>query len=172
MKNKALYESLVSAAQSVIDGDGDAVVERMQVWLKDSIPIMSRSAVEAWNLDWYASIALEDYPVWQADAGEELLQLIRFEPSTEDSLAMAIRDVFWHSVSLETAVECPRCRDEYLRVLVKPSTDEIVLACDACSWAQTTTGRRWEESELLRPASRSAIGNLKLTNPELFVHSK
>ena len=64
---------------------------------------------------------------------------------------MRVRDKFWPGLSIESGIECPRCKDSDLRVLMEEGTQQLVRACDLCSWAETRSGERWQSGGLLLP---------------------
>ena len=141
-------------------GDRRALLELVQQWVKARVPRWSVQLRGTWGLDRYAEMELSAYPVEESSLNpdEEFRRLDEVRPDSMDTLAMRIRDILWEGITVESSVECPRCHDTQLRVLVDPGPDAIVLSCDRCSWSQTAQGQEWKRDEhWLVPATRARL---------------
>jgi hypothetical protein len=58
-------------------------------------------------------------------------------PLSVEELAMRLQDLFWGGLTLESGIQCSPCNVSELRVLVDTSAEQLVRACDWCSWACT-----------------------------------
>jgi hypothetical protein len=147
------------AAMSVhLDGVSESagrigLLRGLQDWLRKYQAEFGSSLNERYGMDEYCRMDLSRYPVDRAsfDASEEIHQLRRVPPVSLETLAMRVRDVFWSNITLESEISCPTCGAGGLRVLRDVQSEDPVLACDNCAWAQTINGERRQSSSKLVP---------------------
>lgn len=156
----ALLSSLMSHVASLPSGAGrKELLASLQVWLRTNVKGWNPAVRARYGLDDYCAADLDAFPVEKASLHpqEELQQLRAFPPTTMETMAMRIRDVFWDGITVESSMRCPRCGETQLRILEDPRSERIVLACDLCAWAQTPEGETWQGPRALRPASKERV---------------
>ncbi len=167
MNWKKLYPTLVPELQS-LDSDVDRLklLQRLQIWLKGSVHKFSPEIRAAYELDEYAALDLERFPISESSLSpaEEVHQLLALPPQSMDNLAMRLRDVIWQGITVESPIECPICNYLQLRILEDPLTHEVVFACDLCAWAQTENGEEWQQDRYLKPATKEVFAGWKNRN--------
>lgn len=79
------------------------------------------------------------------------------QPSSQNSIAIIIRDALWDMAAFKTNIQCPNCQDDDLRALLEPDSKEIILSCDLCCWSQSSSGNEWSGSQNLIPANKDQL---------------
>lgn len=125
------------------------LLKSVQQWLREHPAVAGSGLGQRYGLPWYQLTDLEAYPLAYSDLCpvEEIRKLSRVPPSSAEVAVMFLRDLFWGAMVMRSAVSCPNCEGDDLRVLVAPPSDEIVLACDSCGWSQTQDGEPWSSAE-------------------------
>lgn len=160
MNWKMLHSDLVAYLDSMpADTKGTQVLGYVQQWLHRALTEWSSQLRARYGLDEYATIELGRFPVDENTLvlAEALRQLRAVPPGSMETFAMFLRDLFWEGITTESSIECPRCGDALLRVLEDPVSEDTVLACDICAWAQTPGGEPWDKDIKLRPAAAKAV---------------
>jgi hypothetical protein len=152
------WKKAYSALLPQLNGLGSKVGARellvgLQGWLQRQLAAFSPALQEDYGLRGYSSLVLARYPIESSslNAAEEVRQLRLVPPGSVDQLAMRVRDIFWSGLTIESGVVCPRLEDSELRILMEEGTQQLVRACDVCSWAETRNGDHWQPGGRLVP---------------------
>jgi hypothetical protein len=152
------WKKAYAALLALLDELGPNVNRRellvgLQRWLQRHLAVFSPALQQDYGLRSYAALDLAHYPIESSslEAAERARQLRLVPPGSVDQLAMRVRDIFWPGLTIESGIECPRCKDSELRVLMEEGTQQLVRACDICSWAETRNGEHWQPGGRLVP---------------------
>ena len=152
------WKKAYAALLALLDELGPNVDRRellvgLQRWLQRQLGVFSPALQQDYGLRSYAALDLAHYPIESSslEAAERARQLRLVPPGSVDQLAMRVRDIFWSGLTIESGIECPRCKDSELRVLIEEGTQQLVRACDICSWAETRNGEHWQPGGRLVP---------------------
>ncbi len=159
MSWRRLYTDLLVRLPPVASGDQTMpLLKSLQAWMAASREL-GDEVRHRYGLDEYEVLDLNRYPLIDAslDFAEEVRRVRAEPPTSSDSLAMCVRDIFWWGITADSDVDCPRCDAATLRVLHDPGSNQLVLACDLCTWAQTIDGKAWEGTSLLAPATTDQL---------------
>jgi hypothetical protein len=113
----------------------------------------------SFGLDEYVSL---DPLLYRVESAEDSVQehvdaFNNWQPHSQESIAMVVRGILWDMVAFKTETQCPNCKDDDLRALFDPDTEEIILSCDLCCWAQSRYGKKWSGSHNLVPANKDQL---------------
>lgn len=72
-----------------------------------------------------------------------------------------VRSVLYDLITIYSDVDCPCCKDNYLRYLVRTNNkdEELVLCCPMCSWCQDLVGNQFapKEGDSYIPATKEQL---------------
>lgn len=136
------------------------LLKLLQDWLKASRAEIGKKLRLRYGLDEFADMDLSQFPTGDSgmSALEEVHQLRTVPPVSMETLVMRVRDVFWSGVTVESGIQCPRCNSAELRVLREVDSEELVLECERCTWAQTLLGEPWSGLSRLVPPTSEQLG--------------
>lgn len=157
---RSLHQSLLRDLNQIVpERSVVGMMSALQAWLLVNERAFDRALWARYGLDWFASADLAAYPIEQSalQVEEELTQLAKVPPVSMETLAMRIRDIWWSGVTIESRTSCPRCGCADMRVLWDKERQQLVLACDSCSWAQFSDKKPWTPGGSLLPARRDQI---------------
>lgn len=162
MPKQAPYLSLSKRLRQLPEKVSPAALLRtVQGWLQDEEANIGSRLRDRFDLGWYSTVPLEEYPVSRSslNADEEVRRLLEVPPDSMETLVMRLRDVLWEGLTLESGLQCPRCDESELRLLWDDGARGIVLACDLCTWVQDPSGREWKAgTKLTAPTSLQLEG--------------
>jgi hypothetical protein len=126
------------------------------MFLRMHLVAFSDQLRQDFGLDGLAAMDLNLYPTARSSMNphEELPRVLRQVPVTKGGLAMVLREWIWQGTTIETERLCPRCSHSALRILQSSGPiPELVLACDTCSYVESTGGVDWDGTKLVIPTT-------------------
>jgi len=121
------------------------IFQRIRDWYQKNKKKLSPYLIEEYGLEKLVNIDIKAYPIEHSECTPESIRgLLHLELSSEDSLAMLLRDQFWELVVLTVAVECQICKNLGMSALFDESAKKVVLECTQCGWTQTSDGYPYE----------------------------
>ncbi len=160
MKSSQLHRELSTRLRELSNEDvAGRLLGVLQDWLKSRLGEFDAGVVQRYGLDKLATIDLRKYPIARSsmNAGEEARQIVAVTPTSLETLAMRLRDVFWAGITVESGVQCPNCGDSELRTLCDDEAGNLVFACDLCGWAQMPDGQPWQGARPLVPPTNEVL---------------
>lgn len=159
MKNvnsQYLWEEFLDLIDSVNDDPGE-LTNAIQKWMRDHLNVFSKELLDLFKTSAYIlSIDTSDYPIYfsNVDIANLKHEFHNMEPKNVEEILSKLLDALWEFVSYKTNIRCPQCNDDELRCLFDPTTRELVLSCDICSWTSTLSGDKWNSDNYLIPAKK------------------
>ncbi|HLL04479.1 MAG TPA: hypothetical protein VK539_28105 [Myxococcaceae bacterium] len=155
-----LWSKLVSA----VSGDenevrADWVLENARKWLLSNLEVFSKEEINSYGLEFWSKISISDFVIdsTEFDASTEVRQLRAVPPSSKDTVAMRVRDLFWNALVPKSDVLCPNCESDDLRILKVENQPQLAYACDICGYAQDKNGHRRSDGGRLIPATKREL---------------
>lgn len=142
-------------------------LESLQTWLNATLRSWNPEIRNAYTLDYYATLDFSRLPISESSlaVNEEIGRIIAVKPDSMNEFAMHISRRFWEGITVESAITCPNCEYQELRVMEDSDTKEVVLACDFCDWAQGENGETRPPTRHIRPATKEVFARWRASNP-------
>jgi hypothetical protein len=134
-------------------------LQSLQAWLNATLRSWNPEIRNAYTLDYYASLDLSRLPISESSlvVNEEIGRIIAVKPDSMNEFAMLISRRFWEGITVESFTTCPNCEYQQLLVMEDSATNEVVLACDFCDWAQGENGEPRPETQHIQPATKEVF---------------